>query len=180
MENLKTQTLFVRKALTNMSDTTYAEQLASIVKDIGVTEVIRVTSGSDRITVLFRITSKFPDGRIDERPLLTALERLILHDPEGKGPWFSHVCSQLLPKQGEDGKWKMVKGWSISIQSKNFGVDLMNIKKLLKGETLLIAPLNSKSQLDEIPLFGATAHGNSPPGKGPGAGKGATFTVARR
>lgn len=154
-----------------MSEKAYAERLARAIESTGVTEVIRSTHGPDRVTVLFRVTSKFPDGKLDERPLLQVLQRLVLHDPEGKGPWFSHVCSQLLPKQDEDGKWRMVKGWSISINSRDFETDLGVVSRLLRGEK---APAKKNpGELEEVPLVGVGPSRNPPKKEGKGKGKGA-------
>ena len=154
-----------------MSEKAYAERLGRTIESLGCAEVIRLTHSENVATVLFRVTTKFPDGKIDERPLLAALERLVLHDPEGRGKWFSHVCSRLLPKKGDDGKWRMVKGWSISINSHDFENDLTVVSRLLRGEK---APEKDKPyELDEVPLVGVGPSRNPPKTEGRGKGKGA-------
>lgn len=153
-----------------MSEKAYAERLSRAIESLGVTQVIRATHGPDRVTVLFRVTSKFDDGKLDERPLLASLERLVLHDPEGKGPWFCHVCSQLLPKQADDGTWRMVKGWSISINSRDFETDLSVVSRLIRGEK---APAKRAGELEEIALGGVGPSRGAPKKEGPGKGKGA-------
>lgn len=161
-----------------MSEKAYAERLARSIESLGCTEVIRSTFSETGVTVLFRVTTKFPDGKIDERVLLQALERLVLHDPEGKGPWLSHVCSRLLPKQGEDKQWRMVKGWSIAINSRNFDVDMGVVSRLLRGE-----PAHEKvnpGEITEFPLVGSSPTRNKPgTERGKGKGKGA-WTIGGR
>lgn len=157
-----------------MSEQTYATQLGRIIESLGVAEVIRATAGENHVTVLFRVTSKFPDGKLDERPLLVALERLVLHDPTGKGSWISHVCSRLLPKMGEDGKWRMVKGWNITINSSDLDNDLHAVGRLLRGEP---DTRKGPKELTEVPLVGSGPSRNPPKKEGKGKGKGA-WTVA--
>lgn len=160
-----------------MSEKAYSERLARCIESIGVTEVIRSSFAEGRVTVLFRVTSKFQDGKLDERPLLLALERLILHDPEGSGPWLCHVCSQLLPKKIEDGTWRMVKGWNVSISSKDFDNDLNTVSRLLRGIEIAKTPLKKNvtvtgsTEIEVIPLVGAGPSRTSSPkdNKGKGA-----------
>ena len=157
-----------------MSEKAYAERLARAIESLGCTEVIRSTFGDNVVTVLFRVTSKYQDGKPDERPLLSALERVVLHDPEGKGPWLCHVCSRLLPKQ-VDGKWKMVKGWSIAISSSSLDQVLDKVSRLIRGDK---EPVQGKiKELTEFPLVGVGPSRQSPKKEGPGKGKGA-WTVS--
>lgn len=143
-----------------MSDKAYAERLARAIESLKCAEVIRSTFGENVVTVVFRVTTKYPDGKIDERPLLAALERLVLHDPTGtKSQWLSHVCSRLLPKQMEDGQWRMVKGWNITINSTNMGEHLDVVSRLLRGESDT-TPVTK--ELTEFPLVGVGPSRNPP------------------
>lgn len=153
-----------------MSDKASAERLAHAVASLGCTEVIRATFAENVVTVLFRVTTRYPgpEGKPDERPLLKCLERLVLHDPEGRGTLISHVCSRLLPKE-VDGRLQMVKGWNITINSRgNMDADLGLAVRLLRGEAS--QPSGKTTELEEFPLVGVGPSRKSPKDrKGKGA-----------
>jgi len=65
----------------------------------------------------------------------------------------------------------MVKGWSISINSQDFDVDLNVVSRLLRGEK---APEKTRPlELTEVPLVGVGPSRNPPKREGKGKGKGA-------
>jgi hypothetical protein len=157
-----------------MSDKSSAERLAHAVASLGCTEVIRATFAENVVTVLFRVTTRYPGtdgnpGKPDERPLLKCLERLVLHDPEGRGTLISHVCSRLLPKE-VDGQLQMVKGWNITINSRgNMDADLATAVRLLRGEPSQSSGKKT-TELEEFPLVGVGPSRKSPKDrKGKGA-----------
>lgn len=139
----------------------HADKLSRALSSSGIAEPVSATHGENRISVMCRVRKETEDKwiKVIERILIAGLE-----EAKEVHAWQSHICRNYFIKEMQDGSHKLVWGWNISIHSREMGLALHMVMKLIHGEQIRET---SNRELTEFPLHGASADRNAPKkGKG--------------
>jgi hypothetical protein len=140
----------------------HADKLARAIESAGLAEVVSATHSDNRISVMCRVSSGKEDKWVQMvRSILIAS----LDEAKEVHAWQTHICRNYFIKENEEtGDRKLVWGWNVSIHSKEMGLSLSMVTKLVHGEPIRVV---NNRELKEFPLHGAPVDRNAPKkGKG--------------
>lgn len=137
----------------------HAEKFSRAIESSGLAQPVSATHSDNRVQVLCRVAKGNDEKWIE---MVRTILEAALDESKEVHAWQCHICRNYFIKENEEtGDRKLVWGWSVSIHSKEMGLALGMIVKILKGQPIRVV---SNRELTEYPLHGASEQRNMPKG----------------